>query len=42
LTLNDLIYAQELITALYGNENPVIKSLIETKEKYLTREGIPF
>lgn len=42
LTLNDLRYAQELITAVYGKENPVIKMLIETKEKYLTREGIPF
>lgn len=42
LTLNDLRYARELITTLYGKDNPVIKMLIETKEKYLTREGIPF
>ncbi len=42
LTLNDLRYAQVLITTLYSNENPSIKKLIEIKEKYLTKEGIPF
>lgn len=42
LTLNDLRYAQTLITTLYTKENPAIKNLVETKEKYLIREGIPF
>jgi hypothetical protein len=42
LTLNDLRYAQVLITTLYSNENPYIRELIETKEKYLIKEGIPF
>ena len=42
LTLNDLYYAQELITALYSKENAAIKQLTEAKEKYLTKEGIPY
>lgn len=42
LTLNDLRYAQVLITTLYSNEDSNIKMLIETKEKYLTEAGIAY
>ncbi len=40
LTLNDLRYAQTLITTLYSNEDPSIKMLTEIKEDYLTKKGI--
>lgn len=42
LTLNDLRYAQALITTLYSNEESSIRMLIETKEKYLNKENIPY
>ena len=40
LTLNDLRYAQLLISTLYSDEDPSIGMLIEIKEKYLTEKGI--
>ena len=42
LTLNDLRYAQVLINTLYTREDSNIKMLIETKENYLTKEGIAY
>lgn len=40
LTLDDLRYAQVLITTLYSNEDPSIKMLTRIKEEYLTGKGI--
>lgn len=40
LTLNDLRYAQELITTLYSKEDPSIKMLTRIKEEFLTSKGI--
>ena len=40
LTLDDLRYAQVLLTTLYSNEDPSINMLIKIKEEYLARIGI--
>ena len=40
LTLDDLRYAQILITTLYSNEDPSIKMLTRVKEEYLSKIGI--
>jgi len=40
LTLDDLRYAQVLLTTLYYNEDPSINMLIKIKEEYLARIGI--
>ena len=42
LTLNDLLYAQDLIITLYTSEDPAIKMLIDAKMDYLTKAGIAF
>ncbi|NLX63500.1 MAG: hypothetical protein GX022_01790 [Clostridiaceae bacterium] len=40
LTLDDLRYAQVLLTTLYSTEDTSIKMLIKVKEEYLARKGI--